>query len=127
MSTKILIIDDESDITRAVRLTVSIFQPDWTVIEANNANSGRVKFLTTHPDLVLLDISMPDMDGLELLRQIRRISKTPVIILSAKDESTYKPKAMAFGANDFLPKPIDPPLFIDSIKHQLALAHQMIS
>jgi len=125
MSTKILIIDDECDVTRAVRLMISIFQPTWTVIEAHDANSGRVEFLTAHPDLVLLDISMPDIDGLELLKQIRRISKTPVVILSAKDEATYKPQVMALGANAFLPKPIDPLLFIDSIKHQLEIAHQM--
>lgn len=125
MHRKILIIDDECDITHAVRLTVSVLQPDWTIIEANDANSGRVKFLTMHPDLVLLDISMPGMDGFEVLKQIRRISKTPVIMLSAKDEATYKPQSLALGANDFLPKPINPPLFIHTIKHHLEIARQM--
>lgn len=125
MCKKILIIDDELDFTRAVRLTISIFQPGWEVIEAHDGNSGRIKFLATHPDLVLLDISMPGIDGLEVLKQLRHLSKTPIIILSARDEATYKPQALALGANDFLPKPINPPLFINTIKQELATAHQM--
>ena len=107
MRRKILVIDNDAKTRAQIRQIVSQFEPEWQVIEACEANRGRVKFLTTRPDLILLDVSLPDMDGLKVMEQIRRISKTPIIVLFTAGSSNQKTQAQILGANAFLVKPID--------------------
>ena len=82
-SHKILIIDDEPDVIRAVNLTITVQEPDWQVISAHRGETGLELVDTEAPDLVLLDLSMPGMHGFEVLEQIRLFSDVPVIILTA--------------------------------------------
>ena len=123
MNPKILIVDDEPDILHAVHLSLSIFQPTWEIIEADDGYQAMQKFTLQHPDLVLLDLAMPKMDGFETLAQIRQVDETPVIIFTAKYESAYREKALAYGANAFLSKTVDPSIFITTIQKELDEGH----
>lgn len=102
---KILIIDDEPDVTRAVKLTITIQEPDWQVLEAHSGEQGLELVGRQSPDLVLLDLAMPNMHGLDVLRQIRLFSNVPVIILSVKDDELDKVRGLELGADDYIVKP----------------------
>ena len=104
-SYKILVIDDEPDMTRAIRLTINVQEPDWQVIESNSGDEGLNLLDRENPDLVLLDIRMPDMDGFEVLQRIRSFSTVPVIILTVRDDELDEVKALEGGADDYIVKP----------------------
>ena len=102
---KILIIDDEPDVTRAVKLTISIQEPDWQVIEAHDGEYGLELIELESPDLVLLDLAMPGMHGFDVLKQIRLFSNVAVIILSVTDDELGKVRVLELGADDYIVKP----------------------
>ncbi len=104
-SYKILVIDDEIDITKAIRLTINVQEPDWQVIESNSGNDGLNLLDRENPDLILLDLRMPDMDGFEVLRRIRTFSTVPVIILTVKSDELDEVKALEGGTDDYIIKP----------------------
>lgn len=100
---KILLIEDEANIRNFVKtlLTTNNYQ----VFVAENASQGEIMFKSYCPDLVLLDLGLPDKDGLELLKEIRKESATPVIVLSARFDEMDKVTALDLGANDYVTKP----------------------
>jgi two-component system KDP operon response regulator KdpE len=102
---KILIIDDEPDVTRAVKLAITIQEPEWEVIEANDGECGLELIDREAPDLVLLDLSMPGMHGFDVLEQTRLFSNVPVIILTVKDDELDKVRGLELGADDYIVKP----------------------
>ncbi len=102
---KILVIDDEPDVTRAVRLTIQLQEPVWQVIEANGGERGLLLTDAESPDLVLLDLVMPDMSGFDVLKQIRLFSDVPVIILTVRDDELDKVQGLELGADDYIVKP----------------------
>ncbi len=104
-SHKILIIDDEPDVTRAVQLTITVQEPEWQVITAHEGESGLALVDTEAPDLVLLDLGMPGMHGFEVLEQIRLFSDVPVIILTVQDDELDKVQGLELGADDYIVKP----------------------
>jgi two-component system KDP operon response regulator KdpE len=104
-SHKILIIDDEPDVTRAVQLTITVQEPEWQVIAAHNGESGLELVDAEAPDLVLLDLVMPGMHGFEVLEQIRLFSNVPVIILTVQDDELDKVRGLERGADDYIVKP----------------------
>jgi len=99
---RILVVDDEPAILRAVRtnLTAHGFQ----IETAENGQQARA-LLAWHPDLILLDLALPDTDGVELCREIRKYSSTPIIVLSARTAERDKVAALDVGADDYLTKP----------------------
>ena len=103
MSNKILIIEDDLAIVRLMKIALSTngYEP----IVANTGINGIASFLKESPDLVLLDMGLPDVDGTEVLQQIRDISNTPIIIVSAREQEKEKVKALDCGANDYVTKP----------------------
>jgi two-component system KDP operon response regulator KdpE len=101
-----LVIDDERAIRRILRLTLE--SNSFTVLEAETAKDGLYQAATEHPDAIILDLALPDADGLEVLRQIREWSKVPVIILSVRDEEKEKVQALETGADDYVTKPFSP-------------------
>src|SRR5262245_19312267 len=103
MKRKILVIDDELPIRRFLRASLS--SDDTSVIECEKGEEGLRSVATNNPDVVLLDLGLPDMEGLEVLQKIREWSKVPVIILSARDEEQQKITALDSGADDYLTKP----------------------
>jgi len=104
-SKRILIIDDEPDVRRAVRLTIQLQEPEWEVLEAENGDVGLLKVEAEQPDLVLLDLIMPDMNGFETLKQLRLFSDVPVIILTVRDDELDKVRGLELGADDYIVKP----------------------
>ena len=99
----ILVVDDERQITRMLRMALQ--SSDYTVQTAANGTEGLHMFEVGRPDLVITDLAMPSMDGLELTRAIRRIASTPIIVLSVRDADAMKVQALDEGADDYLTKP----------------------
>ncbi len=102
---KILIIDDEPDVAKAVRLTITLQEPEWQVIEAHNGEKGLLAVDAEKPDLVLLDLQMPDMSGFDVLKELRLFSDVPVVILTVEDDELAKVQGLELGADDYIVKP----------------------
>lgn len=99
----ILIIDDELQIRRL--LEISLTASGFKAIQASNGKEGLVVAATQHPSLVILDLGLPDNDGQEVLKELRKWYDKPIIILSVRDSEEEIIKALDNGANDFLTKP----------------------
>jgi two-component system KDP operon response regulator KdpE len=102
---KILIIDDEPDVRRALQLTIELQESDWEVVEAEGGEAGLLRLDMESPDLVLLDLVMPDTSGFDVLKQIRLFSDVPVIVLTVRDDELEKVRALELGADDYVVKP----------------------
>ncbi len=100
---RILVVDDEPQLTRVLR--TGLKSRGYEVRVAPDGLAGFETFSDWHPDLVITDLAMPNMDGLELCRRLRAISQVPIIILSAKGEEKIKVEALDIGADDFVTKP----------------------
>ena len=105
MSTQIhvLVIDDEPQILRALKTILSA--KGFRISTANRGEEGLVLATALEPDLIILDLSLPDMDGVEVTRRLREWSKIPIIILSVRDSERDKVLALDKGADDYLTKP----------------------
>jgi len=106
MAKKILVIEDDSNIAELIRLYVERDGFDVTI--APDGGKGISAFEQVSPDLVLLDIMLPVLDGWGVLREIRASSKTPVIMLTAKGETFDKVNGLEMGADDYMTKPFEP-------------------
>jgi two-component system, OmpR family, KDP operon response regulator KdpE len=100
---RILIVDDEASIRRYLRLALNTVE--FEVHEAADGRSALAAGAAACPDLILLDLGLPDMDGMEVLRRIRQCCNVPVIILSVRGNEDDKVKALDSGADDYLTKP----------------------
>src|SRR6266508_6694278 len=100
---RILVVDDEPQLTRVLR--AGLKSRGYDVRAAADGLAGFETFSDWHPDLVITDLAMPIMDGLELCRRLRATSQVPIIILSAKGEEKIKVEALDIGADDFVTKP----------------------
>jgi len=99
----ILIVDDEVQIRRLLKLTLE--SAGYAVREAENGSLGLNEAAVQRPDAVILDLSLPDLSGIEVLRRLREWSQIPVLILSVRDGETEKIAALDAGADDYLTKP----------------------
>ncbi|MFS0880660.1 response regulator transcription factor [Metabacillus niabensis] len=122
---KVLIIDDEEDILRLLK-TVFIKEGIEQVITASTAKNGFTQFQNTHPDLVLLDIMLPDGEGYDVCKQIRDISRVPILFLSAKTEESDKIVGFAIGGDDYITKPFSPKEVAYRVKAHLRRADYML-
>jgi DNA-binding response OmpR family regulator len=111
---KILIIDDEVHIIELARLYLQ--RDGFQVESATRGQDGLVLVSTTNPDLIILDIMLPDIDGFEVCRQIRAKSKVPILMLSARREDVDKIVGLELGADDYLAKPFNPQELIARVK-----------
>jgi len=100
---RILVVDDEPQLTRVLR--TGLKSRGYDVRAAADGLAGFEAFTDWHPDLVITDLAMPNVDGLELCRRLRAISQVPIIVLSAKGEEKTKVEALDLGADDFVTKP----------------------
>jgi two-component system, OmpR family, KDP operon response regulator KdpE len=100
---RILVVDDEPQLTRVLR--TGLKSRGYDVRAAADGLAGFEAFNDWHPDLVITDLAMPNVDGLELCRRLRAISTVPIIVLSAKGEEKTKVEALDLGADDFVTKP----------------------
>jgi len=100
---KILIVEDDQYIARFT--SMSLRKEGYEVLEASTCAEALFLFSSHHPDIVLLDLGLPDRDGLDFLREIRAFSETPVLIVSARGQENEKIAALDLGANDYITKP----------------------
>ena len=100
---RILVVDDEPQLIRVLR--TGLKSRGYDVRGASDGESGLETFNEWHPDLVITDLAMPNVDGLEFCRRLRAISQVPIIVLSAKGEEKTKVEALDIGADDFVTKP----------------------
>jgi two-component system KDP operon response regulator KdpE len=100
---KILLIEDEQEIRRFLR--VSLGGHGYRLLESSSGREGVMQAATGQPDLLILDLGLPDIDGMEVIRQVRQWSQMPIIILSARGDEHQKVEALDAGADDYLTKP----------------------
>ena len=100
---KILVIEDESNIRSFVQTILE--SNAYQVLTASNGRSGQLQFASHRPDLVILDLGLPDMDGMSLIGAMRQADATPIIVLSARTDESDKVLALDYGANDYITKP----------------------
>jgi two-component system KDP operon response regulator KdpE len=103
MSEKILVIDDDAALLTLLRLGLE--REGFTVVTAESGKDGLRQAYEAHPDLILLDIMMPDMDGWMTCQRLRYVCDTPIIMLTAKSDRADVLKGLALGADDYLTKP----------------------
>ena len=111
---KILVVDDDTNICELLRLYLT--KEGYQVTTANDGEEGLEKFNQLKPDMVLLDVMMPKMDGLEVCRRIRKLGNTPVMMLTAKGETFDKVLGLELGADDYVVKPFDSKEVVARIK-----------
>jgi two-component system KDP operon response regulator KdpE len=100
---KILVVDDEPEIVRMLQRSLTTHE--YTVLVATSGKEAIEVALRQRPDLLLLELLLPDMSGLEVCRRVRAVSNVPIIILSAKDAACNKVEALDLGADDYVAKP----------------------
>ncbi len=114
---RILIVDDERQITRVLR--TSLESHGYQVTIAVDGSDALHSFETSRPDLVITDLAMPNMDGVELTRAIRAQASTPIIVLSVREQDSTKVAALDAGANDYVTKPFSTPELLARVRVQL--------
>jgi DNA-binding response OmpR family regulator len=121
---KLLVIEDDTYICELITLYAE--KSGYTVNIANNGMKGLEMFYDHPPDIVILDIMMPEMDGWEVCEEIRRFDRTPIIMLTGKGESYDKLKGFNLGADDYLVKPFDPNELVARIKAVLRRSYSTL-
>ncbi|HCV26956.1 MAG TPA: response regulator [Dehalococcoidia bacterium] len=101
---RVLVIDDDLDIVEAVTAVVSISWPESEIIEAADGNSAIEHAIRTEPDIVVLDLGLPDMTGFDVMRTIRESSEVPIVMLTARDGHVDKVEGLELGADDYITK-----------------------
>jgi two-component system KDP operon response regulator KdpE len=104
---RILVVDDEPDVVESVRLGFTLQWREVDVLEASDGDTALDVVEQEHPDIVLLDVGLPGMDGFDVLRQIREFSDVPVLMLTARDDAMDKVKGLELGADDYVTKPFN--------------------
>lgn len=105
MGPLVLVVDDEPQIHRFLRPTLEA--AGYRVLRAGTGAAALQETATSRPDLVLLDLGLPDLDGQEVLLRLRRLTKVPVVVLSARDRAEEKIRALDAGGDDYVEKPFD--------------------
>ncbi len=111
---KILVVDDEERMVRFIRLNLE--HDGFLVSEAFNGKQALQQLREESPDLVLLDVMMPGLDGFEVLQMIREVSKIPVLMLTAKGEEDDRVRGLELGADDYITKPFSPRELVSRVK-----------
>ncbi|MEW6714058.1 MAG: response regulator [Nitrospirota bacterium] len=118
----ILLIEDEPQMRRFLRITLQ--SHGYRLIEAPTGQEGLMHAATRNPDVVLIDLGLPDMDGIEVTKQLREWSEIPIIVISAREQEEDKIKALDAGADDYLTKPFGAGELLARIR--VALRHQVM-
>ena len=121
MTEKILIIDDDVDTLRLVGLMLQ--RQGYQIVAASNGSQGLAKAFDERPDLILLDVMMPDMDGYEVTRRLRKNPTTatvPILMFTAKTQLDDKVTGFEVGADDYLTKPVNRQELLSALKRWIA-------
>jgi two-component system, OmpR family, KDP operon response regulator KdpE len=119
-SYRVLVVDDEPRMIRFIRMNLEL--EGWEVVEAADGQAALNKIRDTLPDVVILDVMMPELDGFETLRLLREISSVPVIMLTAKGEEDDRVRGLELGADDYVTKPFSPRELVSRVKAVLRRA-----
>lgn len=114
MAVKVLVVDDDENIVNLIKLYLE--KEDYKVCTANNGREALDVFKREKPSIIILDIMMPEMDGNQVCREIRKTSDVPIIMLTAKGETFDKVLSLELGADDYIVKPFEPKELIARIK-----------
>jgi two-component system, OmpR family, KDP operon response regulator KdpE len=117
----VLVVDDEPPIRRLLR--TSLTAQSYRVVEAENAAAALVEIRNHEPDIVILDLGLPDADGLSVIETVRRFSAVPIIVLSSRGDERGKVEALDLGADDYLTKPFGMAELVARIR--AALRHRL--
>jgi len=120
---RILVIDDETAIRRLLK--ISLEADGYALLEASTGNEGLVNASTQRPDIIILDLGLPDMDGMTVLKRLREWTSVPVVILTVRDSDIDKINLLDAGADDYLTKPFSVPELVARIR--VALRHTIPS
>lgn len=115
----VLVIDDEVQIRRLLRITLEA--NGYKVLEAASGQEGLVEAATRQPDIVILDLGLPDTEGVTVLKRLREWSRVPVVVLSVRDRDDDKIEALDAGADDYVMKPFSTPELL--VRLRVALRH----
>ncbi|MDQ6692706.1 MAG: response regulator transcription factor, partial [Candidatus Dormibacteraeota bacterium] len=121
-SERVLIVDDEEHILELARLYLN--REGYQVDSVSDGAQAMGKFVQAKPDLVILDVMLPGVDGLTICREIRKQSQVPIIMLTARDEITDKVVGLELGADDYLTKPFHPQELVARAKALLRRTRQ---
>ena len=113
-SPRVLVIDDEAPIRRFLR--ASLAAHGYTVAEASTGREGINGVLAFRPDVVILDLGLPDIDGIDVTSQMREWTRVPIVVLSVRDQETGKVAALDAGADDYLTKPFNAKELVARVK-----------
>ncbi len=113
---KVLIVEDDHDIAQLVALTLQVVLPDCGIILATDGKSGLESFSNERPDLVMLDVGLPDTNGFAVCKKIRETSNVPIIMLTARDRVEDKVSGLNSGADDYIIKPFTPLEFLARVQ-----------
>ena len=111
---RILVVDDEERMVRFIRLNLE--HDGFQVIEAYRGHEAIQRLRDAIPDLILLDVMLPDLDGFEVLKMVREISSVPVIMLTAKGEEDDRVRGLELGADDYVTKPFSPRELVSRVR-----------
>jgi two-component system KDP operon response regulator KdpE len=125
MAERILVIDDEPQITRVLRAALSAQRYDVRI--ANDPEEALRLFAEWSPDLVITDLMMPDISGVDICRAIRKTARTPIIVLSVRDQDRPKVEALDAGADDYVTKPFSTQELLARVRAQLRRAPERIT
>ena len=117
MSEKIILVDDDSNILTSVSLALR--SEGWIVETYNDGEQGLIALQRNNPDIAILDIKMPRLDGMEVLKKLRVSSNIPVIFLTSKDDEIDEALGLRMGADDYITKPFSQKLLIERIRSVL--------
>ncbi len=117
---RILVVDDERQITRVLR--TSLQSSGYEVVVAHDGVQALALFEEAAPDLIITDLGMPEMDGIEFTREIRRVSDTPILVLSVRETERQKVAALDSGADDYITKPFSMPELLARVRANLRKA-----
>ena len=125
MTSTILIIEDETEIRRFLRATLNT--NGFASLEAETAHAGLQKLIAQRPDVIILDLGLPDLDGQDFIRDVREWSQVPIIVVSAREQEADKVTALENGADDYLTKPFAAGELLARIKVALRHAQRLES
>ena len=114
---RILVVDDERQITRMLRTALQ--SSGYEVAVANHGLEALERIREQPPDLIITDLAMPELNGVELTQTVRRSSETPIIVLSVRDSEEMKIRALDGGADDYITKPFNMPELLARVRAQL--------
>ncbi|MBI4288770.1 MAG: response regulator transcription factor [Chloroflexi bacterium] len=120
---KVLIIEDDPAIVDTVSLIFEISWPDAKTVSSHSGIESIELASKESPDLVILDLGLPDTDGIDVLRRIRQLSDVPLVVLTARTDQGAIARGLDSGADDYITKPFDPVVFVSRVKSVLRRSH----